>query len=219
MNLIRYFSVTLLGCLLTLIVPSIAIAEVILAFDVVIDRPNVLVGEEVSWRVIASLPESDATNFGIASASFSLEDSRGEVLRPAIIGDDFADYFPSGGSFDGRRLIEVGALLFVQNDAAVVGGDPGNVDGSSLGPFLLASGTFIATEIGTHTLSTSSIDSTPSEFFTARGQFIGGGTQQFDEVRFGNATINVTAVPEPSSLALLGAGSFMLLRFRRRFSI
>ncbi|XZE52907.1 PEP-CTERM sorting domain-containing protein [Planctomycetaceae bacterium SH139] len=191
-------------------------AEVILALDVIIDRPNVVVGEEVSWHVMARLPESDATNFGIASVSFTLEDSRSEILSPATIGIDFADYFPSGGSFDGRRLIEVGALLFVQNDAVVVGADPSNVDDSSLGPFLLASGTFVATEIGEHILSTSSLDSTPSEFFTARGQLVGGGTQQFDEVRFGTGTFNVTAVPEPSSLALLAVGSFLLVRFRRR---
>jgi hypothetical protein len=195
--------------------PSTCTADVILAFDVVVERTNIVVGDEVSWSVMARLAESDGTNFGIAVASFSIEDSLGEILRPGTIGDSFSGYFPSPGSFDGRRLIEVGASLFLQNDATVVGADPGNLDGSSLGPFELASGFFVATQLGTHTLSTSSIDSTPSEFFTARGQLIGSGTQQFTDVRFGSTTFSVSAIPEPSSLTVVAVGA-CILALRRR---
>jgi len=42
-----------------------------------------------------------------------------------------------------------------------------------------------------------------------------GNTTDIDEVRFGTSFADVTVVPEPSSLALLGLGSLLLLRRRR----
>jgi hypothetical protein len=193
------------------------LADVILAFDIEVDKANYIVGEEVNWSVMVSLPESDNTNFGIASAAFSLEGSRGEMLRPGAVGDTFAGYsFSSGGTTSGDRLIEAGATLFVQNDALVVGADPDNIAESSLGPFLLVSGSYTPMEFGDHTLSLSSRDSSPSQYFTARGQFLEGGTQLYDDVRFGSVAFSVSAVPEPSMLVLLGAGVGAGLLVRRR---
>jgi hypothetical protein len=49
--------------------------------------------------------------------------------------------------------------------------------------------------------------------FTKRNS---GGTATYDEIRFGATLADVTPVPEPSSMALLGLGGLALLRRRRK---
>lgn len=46
--------------------------------------------------------------------------------------------------------------------------------------------------------------------------FAGKDKSQFDEIRFGTSYADVTPVPEPGSLALLGLGGLMMIKRRRR---
>ena len=197
-------------------------ADLIMTFDVSVRESEIRLGEQVTWDVfvtVANDPAADLTsdNFGIAAASFTLQDSQGDILRLAALEDnDFPGYFKSPGELEDGRLIEVGVVLFVQNDGAVRGADSDNVDGSGLGRFFLASGSYVPTVEGQHSLIASDFSSTPEQYFTAAGQFIDGGTRPYEQVQFGRAEFRVSAVPEPGALGVLGLSALMLLPRRRK---
>jgi hypothetical protein len=194
-----------------------------LTFTVNVIQSTVNIGQTVNWELFVTVSGSTASNFGIAAATANLTESAGVALSAGTIGTPFSDYsFSSGGTGGGGgTLTEIGASLFTQNNATVEARDPANggtVPG--LGPLMLASGSFTAGgPNGLHTLSATA--GSLNQFFTATGQFLGGGSQNFALV-FQNDTYTVgpAGVPEPASWLLastLGV-PVVVSRLRRRGS-
>lgn len=181
--------------------------------EIVEDGP-VAAGSVINWNISATVATSDATNFGIAIAAIDLQDSFFETLNPGAIDDTFlsAGYgFPRGGDFNEttNKLENIGTFQDPQS-GTTLGGDPSN--GGSLGPFVLASGSYTVNVVGLHTLSTVPSASL-SRFFTAAGQTL-GDSSVYDDVTFGSDTILV--VPEPGSgIVLLSLGLIGLIRRRK----
>ncbi len=190
----------------------------LVTYDVnIIESGPVTVGSTINWEVFATISESTANNFGIATASVTLKDSFGSTLTPSTVGSSFSGYtFSSGGTFDAPsgELRFIGAFALNQGPSTV-GADPAN--GGTLGPFLLATGSYAVNQVGLNTLSAifdPNLDD--NTFFTAAGQE--NALASDFTVVLGSDTImvNANAVPEPSSLAMLGLGACAAWGFRRR---
>jgi hypothetical protein len=189
------------------VIPETASAALVLDYVVdIVESGPVVVGSTIDWTITAAVsgtPDS-GSNFGIATLSVDVSDSLGETLSAGTIGTSFAGYeFSDGGTFDDPVLRFIGALDLTQN-AATVGDSPGS--------FLLASGSYTVTQVGTHTLQAmANVDT--SMYFTAAGQD-NGDASPYDSVNFGSDSVEV--VPEPSSLAMMGLAALSPLWYRIR---
>jgi hypothetical protein len=165
-------------------------------------------GELVFWTIFVTVSDIENDNFGIDTVTTDLTDSGGHALPTGTISTPFDDYtFKSGGTPDGSSLLEIGATLLAQSSAAE------GAFGGFLGPIELASGSFVATNLGTHDLTL--IAGTANRYFTAAGQGTGGGNA-FEEAIFNGDTYTVLAVPEPiSTMPLLSLVVLCLLKRKR----
>jgi hypothetical protein len=189
----------------------------VISMYVLTDKTNYFAGELVEWSIVFDIENSTALdNFGIATISANLSDSVGETLTAGTVNVTNSPSFvtfdiTSGGSWDAptNTLYEISALDF-QQDPATIG-----AHGSSLTNILLARGSYVATRGGTHILSVT--PGSTNTHFTAAGQDFFAATS-YTAINLSNATLNVTAVPEPSSIALMSLGCAFLCRsvIRRR---
>lgn len=206
------FSLVTCGLLIGLaLIPGRASAAMMLDYSVnIVQAGPVPVGSTVDWELFVTVSGTPETgdNFGIATASVNLvNEPFNEPLGPGTIDPAFAGYpFQSGGTFNAPVLQSIGALQLTQDESSV---------GLNSGSFLLASGSYEATQEGLHTLrALMSVDD--STYFTEAGQ-LNFQASVYDIVTFGSDSV-MAAVPEPCSLAVLGLGAcgFWLIRRRRQ---
>lgn len=191
-------------------------ADVNISYSVdILESGPVTAGSVINWTIYTTVTSSDSTNFGIATPAIDLQDSFLEILNPGAVNGDFtaaAGYFlPSGGLYNAgtNELENIGVTSFNQS-ATSLGQDNG-----SLGPFVLATGSYTVNRVGVHTLSTVSSASF-SRYYTAANQPL-GSSSVYDNVLFGSDSILVTAIPEPGSgIILLSLGLICLAKRRRR---
>ncbi|QDT55830.1 hypothetical protein Pan44_38780 [Caulifigura coniformis] len=192
-----------------LLMPASASADLILSYDVNIVQTQVNVGDTIDWQIFATVSGTSNVggNFGLARASVSLQDSFSETIAPGTIASAFSfpgGYsFPNGGATMPSGLYNLGTLAIEQNALNAA---------TSPGSYLLASGQYVVTQLGVHTL-TALAGPDPSTYFTAAGQG-NGDALIYNQTNFGFDTVN--AVPEPSSLVMCGLAAFGGWRLRRR---
>lgn len=199
-------------CILFLLLhTSLARADVI-RYTITTDSDTYVTGDTVDWSVVLEVTESSASNFGLESAALNLRDSLGETLTPGTINfGGFPGYFPFGGEFDNsdQTLKEMVVALSFQSGAVLQ-----HVSDSELPPPIqFASGSFVATQVGSHTLQGS--EGRVNAHFSAAN--VVAGTGPLYDVTFRNAAFSVSAVPEPSAIGMLSVAS-VLLGIRRRRS-
>ncbi len=191
----------------------------IIDIQILTDKASYLTNETVHWRVVLNLRDQSASNFGIASIAINLQDSRGDQLSTGVVNTapaplGFGGYsFRSGGTWNAASgsLLEVGAVMFVQNSESVVGRTGINPTNG----IQLASGSYSPTTLGIHEL-TGALGSS-NTYFTGPNQFLGAGDITFSQLNFEFASFTVSAVPEPSSLVLCSLGGIYLESRRRRY--
>jgi hypothetical protein len=187
--------------IVSLLSPSVGRAEMVM-FYVTTDKASYDPGEMVQWQILFDVGNSTSTtNFGVSALSVNLEDSFGNTLSTGVINKStspsFLAYdFSDAGTWDGpnAKLYEITVLEFAQS-LDVVGRH-----GNQLNNILFASGSFTPTTAGMHTLLGS--QGSTNTYFTAANQNFFAATT-YESISFANATFNVTAVPEPSSILLL----------------
>jgi hypothetical protein len=203
----RKLALTLVPLLLAILAITDCQADTIV-FDLETTE-QVTQGEAVFWSIFVTISDLDNDNFGIDTAATDLTDGGGHTLMPGTIGAPFDDYtFKEGGTPSGSSLIEIGATLLVQNDGAVEG-----KFGGDLGPLELASGSFIANNLGTFEMTM--VAGTANSYFTGSGQFTGSGNS-FEDVIFNGDSYTVLAVPEPVSTVPVVATLLYFALSRRR---
>jgi hypothetical protein len=191
-----------------ILAPSVVSADLVISYDVNIVQTSINVGDTIDWQVFANVTGAPnvGSNLGIAVASLDLVESQSNSMTSGTVGPSFAAYtFQSGGTPGPTGLTSVGATMLNQNIFAVAPGAGGS--------FLLASGQYVATTAGVHTLQAALRDA--SRYFSAGGQ-AAGVAPFFDVVNFGSDSVTVNAVPEPSSLLLAGLAALGGWRIRRR---
>lgn len=216
MNKLRNTAIAIaIQSLVFLTINQNAIADVIIDYSVdIVESGPVMAGTVINWNIFVTVTTSDATNFGIATAAIDLQDSFLETLDPGTVDGAFpaAGYFlTSGGAYNAgtNKLENIGASSVNQSVNSF------GQDGNSLGPFVLATGSYAVNQVGLHSLSTVSSASL-SRYYTAAGQAL-GDSSVYDNVTFGSDSILVTAVPEPGSgIILFALGLFGLAKRRRR---
>ncbi len=192
----------------------------IINFVVDIQPTEVEAGQSVEWRLFATVSQQSPNNWGISNLSVNLSDSLGESLAPASVGSPFANYTFFAGAFDSsnKKLTEIAATLIQQNNSTAQAIHPNNsMTNTNLGPLLLATGSYVPTTTGLHTLAVEA--GSLNSFFTASSQFLGNG--QGFTVAVQSDSFTVTAVPETSCLPmvvtslLLGCCYYRPTRFRK----
>ena len=203
------------SCLVLTVLLSIAqqqggVRADMVTFVVDIQQTTVTAGQAVDWRLVASVSQQSADNWGISNLSVNLWDSFGETLVPASVGSSFSSYTFFSGTFDSsnKKLVEIAATLIQQSDLNAQAINPLNsMANKNLGPLLVATGQYAPATTGLHTLSAEA--GSLNSFFTSRTQFLGSG-RDFT-VGFESDAFTVTAVPEPSCLSMVFA-SLILTR-------
>ncbi len=178
---------------------------------------TVALGSTLDWTVSAVVTDSTAGNFGIRTAAVDLSNDTGETMSAGTIGAPFADYqFPQGGVGGAGTLTGLGAAMITYSAAPLELVDPAN--GGSLGPVVLATGSYQVNTLGLHTLSTV-LSASNSNYFTAAST---AAIANYDSVLFGSDSVMVAManVPEPASMMLVSTflGSIVVLGRRRRQS-
>jgi len=190
----------------------------LITFTVQVTQDTVNAGGTVDWSLYVTVSDANASdNFGINVVSANLMDSFGETLSPGTIGAPFELYSDThGGTFNGttKVLVEIGAVLLKQNSSAQADISAGD----SPGPLLLASGSYAAFTLGTHTLE--AVAGSSNQYFTAAGQNTGAGNA-FESTAFVSDTFNVVPEPSTMSLGILSAviSAFAIWRQRRRSAV
>jgi hypothetical protein len=191
-----------------LMAPALASADLVMNYQVNILQTSVNVGDTINWELFANISGTPnvGTNNGIATASVNLVESQSNTMTPGTIGPAFSNYdLQQGGTPNGTGLGSVGVTEFSQN-AGVTGT-------STPASLLLASGSYVATTAGVHTLQSQFAAAT--RYFSAPGQAFGSSVA-YDQVFFGSDSVTVNAVPEPSSLVLVSLAAIGGWRVRRR---
>lgn len=165
---------------------------------------QVTLGQQVDWEITVSVSgfQTPANNHGIDSIAVDLDNTGVDALSVGAISPSFSDYSTtSGGTVSGTSLVEIGAVLFVQNNAVAEAIDPA-ISGSyvSGSPIVLAAGSFTPTQLGTFNLNITA--GSANSFFTTAGGSVGAG-EDFD-LSFISDTYEVVTVPEPGGMALIG---------------
>jgi hypothetical protein len=197
-------------------------AEIITYFAEFAQSGDVLLGSTLDWSLYAQISDSDSENLGIESAAVDLLNSTGETMTPGTIGSAFDGYNTTSGGTPMAlgRLTNIHAVDPATLGVAV-GKDPSN--GGSLGPILLANGSYQVNTLGLHTLET------VFSGFTLPSQYISGSDDVFPVFNYNQRllgpgdSVNVVAgvgTPEPASLAMMsllaGPGIVVALRRRRK---
>ena len=192
-----------------------------ITFKVLTDADTYSVGDTVNWELRFDITASTTSNYGIATIAADLQSLIPETLVAGSINkgaaptgfDRYVD--PRGGTFNGTdTLVEIGDVLFTQNNTHVVGADSTIVSGTVLTNLLLATGSYTVTTAGAHELT--AVAGSANRFFTAEGQSNDENLNGNFSVTPGSKSFNV--VPEPSALGLLVIGSGFVLLGRRRKS-
>lgn len=177
---------------------SAAQAALVLEYVVDIVEPGpVALGSTINWQLSASVsgtPDSGG-NFGIAALSVNLSDSLSETLSPGTISPAFSGYdLDSGGTFLAPDLRFIGALQD-QQGASTVGVN-------TTGTFLLATGSYVVTTPGIHTLQASEPPGVDSSYYFTAALQNDFNASEYGQITFGSDT--VTAIPEPSGVLMIG---------------
>jgi len=190
----------------------------LLTFSVTTDQPQYTVGQTINWEIyVQSAPAAD--HYGIATLEAVLTESQAETLSTvgSTWGPKFSGYwFRNRGTVSGSSLIGI-TVTNVDSDEYV----PAQIGGG--GPDLFIKGSYMATVVGTHTLTAIKDIDAEAKYFNqppnldpdkpelSRADFtVAAGSTTFDVV---------AAVPEPSTLSImfvLTSGAWAVRRFRGR---
>ncbi len=217
MTATRLLNVAIIATLYQVLSAGSTATAGIVTFEITVDQSEVTLGHAVNWNLFATISNSTSSNWGISTVAANIFDSRNELLNAGTVSGPFASYsFTSGGTFDptSSKLLEITAVQFNQNSSTSQAIDPSNSStNNNLGPLLLASGSYVPLQLGTHTLSTE--PGSANSFFTAQGQTIGSGGTHNASGPHGSVNF-VVAVPEPTNAVALLIASAVTSRLRRR---
>ncbi len=200
---------SLLAAALLSVVQSVACGDTI-TFNVSVDKTDYFAGETVNWSVSVMASDFSANNFGASVVSFDLAEDRGEFLSQATIAAAFQDYaFPGVGVPSAGSLLNVGAAQFSYNAGVV------ELTTASPGPTVLATGSFVANQLGLHNLSVTS-EIADNSYFTSTVPFGGVTTYSLPIVNSVSFNVNGAAVPEPGSILFLSALTCGAVALRKR---
>lgn len=180
-----------------------ATASVDLSLFVEVDKATYNQAETVSWTLSAQTTTTGgSTNAGIAGLEIDLTESPGETMNDGTIDAQWAAagyQVADGGTASGSKVEGISVVLLpLSGTETPLGGDDSKK--------VVATGSFTANTLGSHTLSSSTPFLTDQAYFSAAALT---STANFDSVTNGSAMYEV--VPEPAGIIAILAGLSVVL--------